>query len=358
MVEREGRGRKVAPTIMSSSASANSPAPPADAPTLDEIANSFADGEARIARRVLDAITVSEQAVLNVGDSIGDIVAHGREQVEASARLAARFGQDSEISRAIAQQSDDMSVFLSRMTKRLQEQQRQTRELHDQLGRIVAAGDRIRAIARETKIVTVNAQIEAARLGPVGKPFVIIAEQLASLADDVGVANRLVGQLARTMVDVMPRLATTSESLVDDSNRFHETFAEALKKVEDTQKQLHENVHQAITEGERRSERVLQGSQAALSQLQFQDPMAQSLREISRITGRTRKQLEQALGCSLEAHCVAEDGQTLRVGELMAKLSGAQEVSLRESIQQENNEQSDAPPSDVDTPDSGDVLLF
>jgi len=321
---------------------------------VESIARSFVEGEAKIARRVLNAISVSEQAVLNVGDSVGDIVHHAREHVDASARLAVRFGRDSEIGQAIAQQSDDMGAFVDRVTVRLREQRERAGELHDQLGRIMSAGERIRTIARETKIVTVNAQIEAARLGSVGKPFVVIAEQLAALADDIGVANRLVGQLARTMKDVMPRLAENTDVLLTDSERFRERFTASLRELEQTQSELHNDVFAAVQEGEKRSERILRGSQNALSQLQFQDPMAQSLREVSRITKRTRALFEAALGTTFDHHEVAEDGQTLRVGDLMTRLAGAQEIALKA----EATGTDDGGESTDDTPDSGDVLLF
>lgn len=323
-------------------------------PSEDEIRAivlSFVEGEAKVARRALHAIAVSEQAVLNVGDDVGDIVRQAREHVEASARLAVRFGKDSEVGRAIAQQSEDMTAFVDRTTQRLREQRERAAELHDQLGRIMSAGERIRTIARETKIVTVNARIEAARLGSMGKPFVVIAEQLAQLADDVAVANRLVEQLASTMKDVMPRLAENSATLLADSERFWERFSGSLAQLERTQSQLHDDVIQAVKEGERRSARILQGSQNVLSELQFQDPMAQSLREIPRITAVTRRKLVEAFAVALAEMEVVEDGETLRVGGLMARLAGTREIALREDASQEVG-------VDEDTPDSGDVLLF
>ena len=320
---------------------------------LEAIVLGFVEGQAKIARRALHAIAVSEQAALNVGDHVGAIVRHAREHVEASTRLAVRFGKDSEIGRAIARHSEDMTAFVDGITRRLREQRARAAELHDQLEGILSAGKRIRAIARETKIVTINAQIEAARLGAQGKPFVVIAEQLAQLADDVDVANQLVGRLAQTMTEVMPRLAESAESLLGESERFRERFSAGLAELERTQAELHDDVVRAVREGERRSARILEGSRNALSELQFQDPMAQSLREIPRISDAARRRLVEALGVDVDAVDVLEARESLRVGELMARLAGAEEVALR-SVPEEPSPDG----MDAGAPESGDVLLF
>lgn len=312
----------------------------------------FAEAEARMNRRVLNAITLSEQAVLNVGDTVGDIVRHARDHVEASMQLASRFGKDSEICRAIAQHSEDMRAFVEKITARLKDQRERAAELNEQIERIASAGERIRAIAREAKIVTVNARIEAVRLGPAGKPFAVIAEQLAQLTDDVGVANRIIGELAQTMSEVMPQIAENSARLVVEAEAFGEDFTHTLARLEQTQADLNQDVCLAVEEGERRSHRILQGSQSALSELQFQDPMAQSLREIPRISEATRRLFVEACGVDLDEVAVNEDGETFRAGELVARLTECAEVSLWES----DVTGDDAVAGEI--PDSGDVLLF
>lgn len=327
----------------------------AAARALEAIAESFAQTEGRIARRILGAIAVSERAALNVGDSIQQIVSDARRHVERSAALAQQFGADSEIGRSIAQQNEEMRSFVERLSASLRRTRDDATAAQEQLGGILSAGDRIRAVARETKIVTVNAQIEAARLGTAGKPFVVIAEQLAELAEDIEAANRLVGQLARTMGEVIPRLANTTKDVVEDAERFRERFCAALERLEAAQSELHGSVRGAMVEGERCAEAILQGSARALSQLQFQDPMAQSLREVSRISGETRRKIEAAIGRSLGGSEVQEDGLKLRAGELMARLCGVAEVVLDRRPPKDWKHSDD---TEAHAPESGDVLLF
>lgn len=250
-----------------------------------EASESRGSTDAEVNRLIDNAVAVSERAVLEVGKTVQEIVTVAQEQVDESSRIASQFGHDSEVANAIAEQTQSMTEFVAWVTQQLTSQRELTASVVRQLDQIVGAGMRINSIAQEAKIVTINARIEAARLGAQGKPFAVIAEQLAELAEGVRAANTMIENLTVTMQSSMPRLATITDELSADSEEFKASYTRALERVVQAQEQLHCQVYDSLHAGERRSSQMLAGSQRILSSLQFQDPMAQSLRKVVDLLG-------------------------------------------------------------------------
>jgi len=280
------------------------------APRLSELANSIAHGESLINQRVLDAINVSERAVLRLGTMVGDIVAQAREQVEASVRLAARCGTISAMSRAIAEQTGGTEAFVVQLKDRLERQCEDVGSMGEEIERVLqACADLERAFNQETA-----------------------ADPKLALAD----MSSLLHQLAGTATTHGRNMMVRTNDLLRDTERFNSALRTALSEVQAAQAELHDDVSAVVRDSERRCETVLRMSWGALSELQFQDPMAQNLREICRIAEKTRRYLDDALG-----HL--QDTRLWGRG-----LSEPAQATFED----------EAATSDTPKPPSGDVLLF
>jgi methyl-accepting chemotaxis protein len=226
------------------------------------------------------AIRTSEREVLAAGSVINDIFFEAREQSDELGRAAGALEGEhgiGSVAALIAEQSDACRSFLGRLTSDLREQNEQIGHATSLTSSIAEAGHVIRDVADQTRILTVNALIEAAHLGENGRSVAVIAKEMGELSKAVRDANERIAALVRALVAVLPALADRSRRLVGESNDFSDRAAGGLELASSKASALGAAVAESIASRERRLQRVLSLSQAAISNLQFQDPMAQEL---------------------------------------------------------------------------------
>jgi len=227
-----------------------------------------------------DAIKTSEEAVLGVGRHIAQIAELAREQVAETARLARELSQGSAMVKTLDDQSRTVDGYLEQVAHKLEVHRQIAQEVAGQLEQIRHAGARIEEMAHESRVVNINARIEAARLGKLGKPFAVIAEQMSSLASDVDSTNRMVGELTEALSELVPRMAESSDQLASATSEFAADYRRSNGALCQAQQNLGEVIRSSLGQGERRTQSILSGSQDAMGMLSFQDPLAQSLRSL------------------------------------------------------------------------------
>lgn len=87
----------------------------------------------------------------------------------------------------------------------------------DQLGRsIVQVTDitaKVRAIAFQTNLLALNAAIEAARAGPAGKSFAVVAQEVRQLAENSNGEAHAIDERLSLLVRVQDNLAAVANGL-------------------------------------------------------------------------------------------------------------------------------------------------
>ena len=178
---------------------------------------------------------------------------------------------------AAVQATGDMFVQISRLNEELLDR------LSDVIGRVRSINSfvkQIDQIALQTRILSLNAAIEAARAGNHGKGFSVVAGEVRTLADRSGTAaqeikrtaeesSRIVSTLERDLKSRVARdvdeMRTGEENLIKTFNNFRKSLTSISEAIE-VLTQNYQNISQDIS--------------GATVSLQFQDLTSQQLEKV------------------------------------------------------------------------------
>lgn len=233
-----------------------------------------------IADRIPQVVEITEQEVLIVGKAVNDVVDAARAQVTESREILAQVDENSGIAVTIERLATAMEAFLAKLNPYLTRQEVVSSTAARYGAKIEEAGHKIDTIALAANILNLNAQIEAARLGEVGEPFMIIASEMTTLTRQIEEANGMIAELSNTLLSTLPEIAAINGSISNTCADFGSDFSKQVTEVRDVQHLLQASVRASLESTESRAEQMLRISQDALSHLQFQDPVAQSLWQV------------------------------------------------------------------------------
>jgi methyl-accepting chemotaxis protein len=116
---------------------------------------------------------------------------------------------------ALAENSENMramSAQMQKVRKEIADENAVFAILQGQIEQIAAVADQITSIAASTKMLALNASIEAARAGASGAGFAVVASKVQDLAVD---SNRCSDQVAVIVEQMQEQIARTAEELQD-----------------------------------------------------------------------------------------------------------------------------------------------
>ena len=116
---------------------------------------------------------------------------------------------------ALAENSDNMRAMSAQMQnvrKEIAEENEVFAILQNQINDIAAVADQITSIAASTKMLALNASIEAARAGASGAGFAVVASKVQDLAVD---SNRCSDQVVAIVEQMKDQIAKTAQELQD-----------------------------------------------------------------------------------------------------------------------------------------------
>jgi len=304
-------------------ASSSHPAVPPRGQTLVE---SLERHRETIMERIRQANGMTEREVLAVGNSLKLIVDEARSYVAESRETLEVFASTN-VSDMLERHGSVMTGFVETMKTQVSAQGAAAAQATEQINRIVELGRTIERVTMESKILALNANIQARRLGVAGESFQVIAQEMKHFSESVNDANKTVQELARGLLNVLPRISSLAAEMRKTSEGFSADINHRVTEVAHTNSEMKRGVAASMAAGEARLQQILKLSYDALSHLQFQDTVAQQL-----------------LGCQHQMHdAINEVNRWLASGEdglADAKAEEARQVEAATEIA------------------SGDVMLF
>lgn len=139
---------------------------------------------------------------------------------------------------------------------------------------VVPFSDELHYIARETKILSINASIEAARAGKFGKTFAVVAREVQNLAERSGNSSEELHEILtytdefinKSMTDIMDNLDAEKNYIQSTSQLIKGLFMSFVSLFE-----ISKDLEQSIAESNSTAEKVKEGIQSIIVNLQFED---------------------------------------------------------------------------------------
>jgi methyl-accepting chemotaxis protein len=246
---------------------------PERAPWLE----AFDEGRQKVLTRIQHARKISDAGVLEAGDAINTIVKSARAFIK-STDDAWTVEEEGAIERLVEQVRTSVTGQFSRVQQALEHS-----------SDIKKAGAAIEGAAKASRLLALNARVEASRLtGTDAAAFDVIAEEVRDLSEEIAQANRRIDDLIGQLLTMLPEISAQAEeakSLVDKLNREQRARHDALCT----------RMRKSTESGTATLNEVLEAARTALSGLQFQDPMIQDVEGIDRILLALRSELESRL---------------------------------------------------------------
>lgn len=233
---------------------------------LDEISSNLSDSAGQIntamdeltlaASNMADSVQSVNSEVISMGENIGQIAGN----VEG---LSDSSGTMSSVSDNAMGCMQEVMASSEKSVKAAEDISEQINMTNSSISKITEAVQFIQNIANQTQLLSLNASIEAARVGEAGKGFAVVADNIRQLSEQSSEGANSIKQLAEEIVD-------QSSKSVGLANEIRELIASEQKKVGEAQNsftQLNQQIENSVgqIEGISAKTEMLDGSKASIT---------------------------------------------------------------------------------------------
>lgn len=242
----------------------------------------------RIVRSMQEMRSSTEHAALSIGELLNKIVrvaTTGNNEVRQtlSNLVSAEGGANGEsqhsITQAIESQSASVASFVGETRDFFKQQISFAQEAAEACDKITGCANSVSDLMTKSHLLALNMQIESARMGAEGRAFTVIGEEMKQFAREVRAANETIKAALGSLTTSIPQIQVETSKMDDRTTTFSERLAQELAEVKRQTSVLTDSLQLTLDRATERNGEVVKFSQATLSELQFQDPMAQKMQQ-------------------------------------------------------------------------------
>ncbi|MFH1804744.1 MAG: HAMP domain-containing methyl-accepting chemotaxis protein [Pseudomonadota bacterium] len=224
------------------------------------------------------ASNLTQQSEATVGQS-GNALNISQEAAGNTQNVATAVEELSSSIAEINRQAGDASTVTERARSEAEESQRNIISLEKASNQIGSIIDLINDIAHRTRMLSLNATIEAERAGELGRGFAVVANEVKSLADQTASATSQIGSLTGAIQQEVQKAAksiSTVGDVIHQVNDIQMTITHSVDEQRRATSEISDNV-----------QRIAQGAGSMDEMIRFVNDGAQS-------TGKTAHDLNSA----------------------------------------------------------------
>ena len=245
-----------------------------------------AAGRRRLSSRIGALQSLSEQEVLACGRVLAEIVDNVRNLIVETERSVAA---------SLAESDASTQRFIGAMQEDIRAQEAAVGHVLELADGMQEAIEAINALSHYSNMLSINARVEAARLGQQGAGFAVIADHTRELSGTIRAAADRVSTAIGAVRAGLPPVSARAASMQERTRAFIELVGDQMRSA--SRKAADGSA------GNRGLEEVVRLSNEALSHLQFQDSLTQGLAAIDSEAGAIESRVQRVLDgeTSLEA---------------------------------------------------------
>lgn len=240
------------------------------------------DLSALISAEIQHVLENSETATLALGEHLYAIVAKAEEfiqQLQGSIGSLGSTGEGS-VAHVLDLQSASTDEFVSGLSQVTSENAVIADRVIETTDAVSKAAKSVSDVASQARMLCFNTKIEAGRLGDLGRPFMVIADQMRELSDAIAASNDRISELTSDLSPLLGEIKTSVHSLhgtTTDFARAHQTHRE---DISDVSQRLQKITAETLISGDENLAEIIGRSGKSLEALQSQDVISQQLRKI------------------------------------------------------------------------------
>lgn len=293
-------------------------------------------------RQIETARSQTETSLVDLATCFGDI----HQRLDAALGLYRNSGDgmsvnsSSDVTDMLEKGQNDLSAMLSTLRAGLRAKEEMLERIHEMArfsGELKAMAGLVSDLANQTKLVSLNAAIEAAWAGEAGRGFAVIADEvrkLSTLSGDTGkqITSRVDGvtQAIQSAVQIAERYAEQDARVMRDSEQLIEGVLNVFRGAV-------EHLSHAATQFQHEGQAVQETVSGVIVSLQFQDRVSQILRQ----TMDDMARLEAVLSENRERGARGEQVAPIDVAAWLDQLSST--YTTLEQMDNHQGTQSNAP---------------
>jgi hypothetical protein len=232
------------------------------------------EATAVMSREVMAAASSVARAVDGIYQHMGDV----------RSMLASVEGTDGNggVAAALERHGTVLSHFSRSIANEASRQEAVASRAKEQIALIARAASDTANLTSAARLLALNARVEASRTHPSGAAFGVIAREMQQLAEQISRTNSIIDDVSRRLREDLPVVAESAQTLKKSAEGLREDLGASATEAEAQIHQLRALVRDAVARGDEDIGKILAASQDAMSHLQFQDVVEQSLLRLDR----------------------------------------------------------------------------